>query len=49
MPENELDRCREFLRDTIRQQIDFTRTDQSRSVAMPPLEKPFRKMRGVTT
>ncbi len=41
MPENELDRCREFLRDTIRQQIDFTRTDQSRGVAMPPLEKPF--------
>ena len=41
MPERQLDRYREFLRDTIRQQIDFSTTDQSRGVALPPLEKPF--------
>jgi SagB-type dehydrogenase family enzyme len=41
MPERQLDRCREFLKDTIRQQIDFSQTDQSRGVPMPPLEKPF--------
>jgi SagB-type dehydrogenase family enzyme len=41
MPEHELDRCREFLKDTIRQQIDFSRTDQRMGVETPPLEKPF--------
>ena len=41
MPERPLDRCREFLKDTVRQQIDFTQTEQSRGVAMPPLEKPI--------
>jgi SagB-type dehydrogenase family enzyme len=41
MPEHQLDRCREFLKDTIRQQIDFSRTDQRTGVEPPPLEKPF--------
>ena len=41
MPERPLDQCREFLKDAIRLQIDFAQTDQSRSVPMPPLEKPF--------
>ena len=41
MPERPLDQCREFLKDTIRQHIDFSQTDQSRKVAPPPLEKPF--------
>lgn len=41
MPERQLDRCREFLKDTIRQQIDFSQTDQHRGVEPPPLEKPF--------
>ena len=41
MPERSLDRYREFLKDTIRQQIDFSETDQSRGVSPPPLEKPF--------
>ena len=41
MPENQLDRCREFLKDTIRQQIDFSQTDQHTGIAPPPLEKPF--------
>ncbi|MBU4272706.1 MAG: SagB/ThcOx family dehydrogenase [Planctomycetes bacterium] len=36
-----LDQHREFLKDTIRQKIDFSQTDQSRRVAPPPLEKPF--------
>ena len=33
MPERPLDRGREFLKDTIRQQIDFSQTDQSRASA----------------
>ena len=41
MPERQLDRCREFLKDTIRQQIDFSQTDQHKDVELPPLEKPF--------
>lgn len=32
---------RNFLKDTIRQRIDFRRTDQSRGVAPPPIEKPY--------
>ena len=36
-----LDQCRYFLKDTIRQEIDFTKTDQNRSIPPPPLEKPF--------
>jgi SagB-type dehydrogenase family enzyme len=31
---------REFLKDTIRQQIDFSTTDQARGVEPPPIEKP---------
>lgn len=34
---------REFLKDTIRLQTDFSRTDQSRGVPPPPVEKPFDK------
>ena len=41
MPQRQLDQCREFLKDTIRQQIDFSETDQQRGVELPPLEKPF--------
>ena len=29
-----------FLKDTIRQQIDFSRTEQSRNLPAPPLQKP---------
>ena len=36
-----LDQYREFLKDTIRQRVDFSQTDQSRGVVPPPLEKPF--------
>jgi len=36
-----LDRRREFLKDTIRLEIDFSQTDQNRGVSPPPLEKPF--------
>lgn len=32
---------REFLRDTIRQQLDFSGTDQHQGVPRPPAEKPF--------
>jgi SagB-type dehydrogenase family enzyme len=41
MSDSPLDQRREFLKDTIRQQYDFSATDQSRGVAPPPLEKPF--------
>jgi SagB-type dehydrogenase family enzyme len=41
MPSPLLDQHREFLRDTIRQTVDFSQTDQSRGVVPPPLEKPF--------
>jgi SagB-type dehydrogenase family enzyme len=30
-----------FLKDTIRRQIDFSRTDQNRHLPPPPLQKPF--------
>ena len=32
---------REFLRDGVRQRIDFSGTDQSRGLPPPPIEKPF--------
>ena len=41
MPEKSLSAYREFLKDTIRQRIDFSRTDQSRGVPPPPVEKPY--------
>jgi SagB-type dehydrogenase family enzyme len=40
MPNHPLDQYREFLKDTIRQRVDFSQTDQSRGVPPPPLEKP---------
>ena len=41
MPDSLLDQHRKFLKDTIRQKIDFSQTDQSRRITPPPLEKPF--------
>ena len=41
MPEHQLDQSRYFLKDTIRQQIDFSQTDQQTGIEPPPLEKPF--------
>lgn len=35
------DRFRYFLKDSVRQTIDFNHTDQNRGVAPPPLEKPI--------
>ena len=35
-----LERARYFLKDHIRQEIDFSTTDQSRQVPPPPIEKP---------
>lgn len=35
------DRFRDFLKDTVRQKIDFNNTDQNRGIAPPPLEKPI--------
>ena len=36
-----LAQARFFLKDTIRQRVDFSTTDQNRGVAPPPIEKPY--------
>jgi len=36
-----VDRYREFLKDSIRLEIDFSQTDQSRGVCPPPVQKPY--------
>jgi len=36
-----LDQYRYFLKDSVRLTIDFSRTDQSRRIPAPPIEKPF--------
>ena len=36
--ENLLERYRNFLKDTVRQTIDFRLTDQRRGIAPPPIE-----------
>jgi len=38
--EPSIQQYRYFLKDTIRRSIDFSRTDQSRGIAPPPIEKP---------
>jgi len=35
------DNNRYFLKDSVRQTIDFSQTDQSRGIAAPPIEKPY--------
>jgi len=39
--ESSLQQYRYFLKDTVRQTIDFSQTGQSREVPPPPIEKPF--------
>lgn len=42
--ENELiKKYRSFLKDSIRKEIDFSKTDQRRGMAPPPIEKPYQK------
>lgn len=36
-----LEQYRYFLKDSIRKTIDFSRTDQSRGIKAPPIEKPY--------
>jgi len=36
-----MEKYRFFLKDKVRQMIDFSATDQSRGMAAPPIEKPF--------
>ncbi len=38
---NLFEQYREFLKDTVRQTIDFRLTDQSKGVPAPPIEKPY--------
>ena len=41
MEQSLIDKFRFFLKDNVRQTIDFYNTDQNRGVAPPPIEKPF--------
>lgn len=41
MDEDLTRKYRSFLKDSIRKGIDFSRTDQRRGIAPPPIEKPF--------
>jgi SagB-type dehydrogenase family enzyme len=41
MTRNLLEQYRYFLKDTVRLTIDFSQTDQSKGVPLPPIEKPF--------
>lgn len=42
MDEHLIEQYRYFLKDSIRKEIDFSQTDQNKSVDVPPLEKPYR-------
>jgi SagB-type dehydrogenase family enzyme len=39
--ESLLNQCRYFLKDIVRQKIDFSLTDQRKGLAPPPIEKPY--------
>ncbi|RPH50342.1 MAG: SagB/ThcOx family dehydrogenase [Desulfobacteraceae bacterium] len=39
---------RNFLKDTIRKHIDFSKTDQNRGIAPPPVQKPFDEDAAIT-
>ena len=41
MEKSPLEQSRDFLKDTVRKQLDFSRTDQNRGVPIPPIEKPW--------
>ena len=41
MEEDRLKTFREFLKDGVRKKVDFRKTDQSRGIPPPPVEKPF--------
>jgi SagB-type dehydrogenase family enzyme len=41
MDQSSRDRFRFFLKDTVRQTVDFSSTDQNKGIAPPPLEKPI--------
>jgi SagB-type dehydrogenase family enzyme len=43
MEKDILRQYRQFLKDSIRKAFDFSRTDQSRGIPPPPVEKPYRK------
>ena len=43
MDRDTLKQYRQFLKDSIRKSFDFSRTEQSRGIPPPPIEKPFRR------
>jgi SagB-type dehydrogenase family enzyme len=36
-----MEKYRKFLRDSLRLEMDFSKTDQNQGIEMPPIEKPF--------
>jgi SagB-type dehydrogenase family enzyme len=49
MSKNKTHKYRAFLKDSNRLTIDFSSTDQNRSIPCPPLQKPFSKEQELTT
>lgn len=43
MEKDILRQYQQFLKDSIRKTVDLSRTDQSREIAPPPIEKPYCK------
>ncbi len=41
MTDEQLRRHREFLKDSLRKEVDFSATDQQRGLPAPPIQKPF--------
>jgi SagB-type dehydrogenase family enzyme len=41
MDQTSMDKFRFFLKDAVRQMVDFSNTDQNKGIASPPIEKPF--------
>lgn len=43
--DSEIERYRNFLKENVRLEIDFSKTDQNRNIPPPPFEKPYPKNR----
>jgi SagB-type dehydrogenase family enzyme len=41
MDRTAIKKSRQFLKDSIRKQVDFSKTDQSMGIPVPPIEKPY--------
>ena len=41
MPDDQINSYRDFLKDSVRQKVDFSQTDQSKGIAAPPIQKGY--------